>query len=626
MISRNDLLEYAGPDRKTIRVLWIDAAHTAAYVYDVQANSAEAELARVAVLQADLDAGRARLLPDDPYMVVVNQELLPEKHLQLRARAWEIVRELTAMEPAIYEPRRRGQLVSEYTLRHGVSHPTIYRYLRRYWQRGQTPNALLPDYANSGGRGKTRSASEGVKRGRPRKEGAAPGVNVDEQMRAVFRVAVARHPATHPSLSRRAIFDQMLRDFFCQRSIAPAGMRVLRGEALTALPTFGQFSYWLEQDHLMEAQRMAPALAADSAIARAGRPGAAFRVELVQADVQLVSRADRGQVTGKPYLYVVTDIFSGAVAGMYVSMEQPSWRHAQVALANSAADKRRYCLRHGLDIPSGAWQARHLPELLFADAALLGNADDCDDGTLLNNFNVRCLVAPAAGPSPWSAELGKRFALLPPGGAAAAAGTALAAAALAFPAPAVDAAPASAPMPCARLDAVLDLEQFTRVVISSVLAYNHARQTDGYTPQQLWDWGVAQRGTALRQYAEELVHCSLLPVQDAVVTAEGICLHGTYYTCARAQEGRWFERAAQRGQWQVKVACDSASLDTIYLLDPQAPMHFHACHIAERSVAHRRLSAAEVARLRSGELPARQHVAPPGQYASFERIVAALVG
>lgn len=623
MISRNDLLEYAGPDRKTIRVLWIDAAQTAAYVYDVQAHSAEAELVRMAVLQADLASGRARLLPDDPYMVVVNQELLPEKHLQLRARAWEIVRELTAMEPAIYEPRRRGQLVSEYTLRHGVSHPTIYRYLRRYWQRGQTPNALLPDYANSGGRGKTRAASEGVKRGRPRKEGAAPGVNVDEPMRAVFRVAVARHAATHPMLSRRAIFDQMLRDFFCQRSIACASLRVQRGEPLAALPTFGQFSYWLEQDHLLESQRMAPALPADSAIARAGRPGAAFRVEAMQADVQLVSRADRSQVTGKPYLYVVTDIFSGAVAGIYVSMEQPSWRHAQMALANSAADKRRYCLRHGLDIPSGAWQSRHLPELLFADAALLDNADDCDDGTLLNNFNVRCLVAPAAAPSPWSAELGKRFALLPHDAAAATDPTAAATAASAQPAAGDE---AGALLPCGRLDAVLDLEQFTRVVIGSVLAYNHARQADGYTPQQLWDWGVAQRGTALRQYAEELVHCSLLPVHDAVVTAEGICLHGTYYSCARAQEGRWFERAAQRGQWHVKVACDSASLDTIYLLDPQAPMHFHACHIAERSVAHRRLSSAEVARLRAGDFLARQHVAPPGQYASFERMVAALAG
>jgi hypothetical protein len=43
-------------------------------------------------------------------------------------------------------------------------------------------------------------------------------------------------------------------------------------------------------------------------------------------------------------------------------------------------------------------------------------------------------------------------------------------------------------------------------------------------------------------------------------------------------------------------------------------------------VAHRRLSSAEVLRLRASEAPARQHVPPPGQYASFERMVAALAG
>jgi hypothetical protein len=36
-------------------------------------------------------------------------------------------------------------------------------------------------------------------------------------------------------------------------------------------------------------------------------------------------------------------------------------------------------------------------------------------------------------------------------------------------------------------------------------------------------------------------------------------------------------------------------MDTIYLLD--TPMQFHACHLADASVAHARLSAAEIARL-----------------------------
>ncbi len=37
---------------------------------------------------------------------------------------------------------------------HKVTKATVYKLLRRYWQRGQTPNALIPDYKNSGAPGK----------------------------------------------------------------------------------------------------------------------------------------------------------------------------------------------------------------------------------------------------------------------------------------------------------------------------------------------------------------------------------------------------------------------------------------------------------------------------------------
>lgn len=599
MISRNDLLEYAEPHRKIVRVLWIDAAQTVAYVFDVQARAAEAELVRLPVLVTDIAAGRARVLEDDPYLVLAQQELLPAKHLALRARAWDIIRDLTEMEPAIYEPRRRGQLVSATTQRHGVSHPTVYRYLRRYWQRGQTPNALLPDYSNSGGRGKTRAASEGIKRGRPRKDGAQPGVNADEAMRKVFRVAVARYAAGHARFSRRAAYEQMIRDFFCERRIDADTWRVQRLQMQTALPTFGQFNYWLDQDRSLAVPVRPGPLPADAVMPRPGRPGAAFRLEAVLADVCLVSRADRNQVAGRPVVYAATDVFSGMVAGLYVSMDDASWPQALMALANGAADKQRYCLRYGRGIAAQDWPSRHLPELLFAPAGL---AAGWTGDALLNNFNVRCMLSDAA-PGAWRAELDKRFTLLPPHSA--------------------KRAPGAAPAP---LDAVLDIDQFTRIVIDCLLHYNQHHQGDGGTPLQLWDWGVAQRGAGLKQYPEDLVRCCLLPLSEAVVTSDGICLHGTYYSCARAIEERWFERARQRGQWRVKVASDAANLDTIYLLDPHAPMQFHACHMTERSGAHRQLSAAEIARLRGADSAARQHIPAPGQYVSFDRIVATLAG
>jgi hypothetical protein len=607
MLLRNDLLHYTHPSPRTVRILWISPEQSHVYVFDVAAHSADVEMIQLSALHADLRAGHVSVLPADPYLMVVSQELLPAKHLQLRARAWEIIEALVAQEPAIYEARQRGQLIAQATAQHQVSHPTIYRYLRRYWQRGQTPNALLPDYGNSGGRGKVRQSSAGVKRGRPRKNGAdaGPGLNADEDIRRTFRVATARYAAANAKFSRLGAYQQMLADFFIERRIDADSGRVQATAAMQQeVPTFGQFNYWLDHDddRPPEVARRQPSEMAAGAQERAmqpplavplqGRPGAGFYLDAVRAEVQLVSRADRQQVIGRPLVYVVTDAFSRMVCGVYVGMGEVQWPHAMLALAHCGADKQRYAQQHGRRIEAEQWPCRHLPETLFANAALtLGWNGD----TLLNNFNLRC-VAAEHGVDDWRGVLEKRFRLL---------------------------APNLHGAPC-RLDGVLDLDQFTRIVIDCVLYYNNRQplaHADGATPRRLWDWGVEHRGGGLKIYPEHLIRCSLMPVAQATVTAEGITLHDSVYTCTRAVNERWFERARQRGPWQVRVAYDPANMDMVYLLDAAAPMQFHACHLADASIAHQHLSTAEIALL-----PRTQTAMPAAALRSTTQGYVSLVG
>jgi hypothetical protein len=235
MLIKNDLLRYAAPAVRTIRVLWLDRPRNLAYVFELESKASHPRLVALSSLVADIQTRRAQLLLRDPYMVRADVSQLPPRYREVRDRAWAIVRELVACEPDIYQARLRGPLVMEQSRLHGVTHPSVYRYLRRYWERGQTPDALLPDYANSGARGKTRGSNANVKRGRPRKDGRAPGVNADPQVRATFRSAVARYVATHDQFSRRGAYRQMIEEFYTAR-------------AEDALPTFGQFSYWIDKD------------------------------------------------------------------------------------------------------------------------------------------------------------------------------------------------------------------------------------------------------------------------------------------------------------------------------------------------------------------------------------------
>ncbi|MFC5459882.1 hypothetical protein [Massilia niabensis] len=233
MLLRNDVLHYAGERPRTLRILWIDSAAALAYTYEVGVANALPRAASTAELMADVRERHARLVPHDPLRQAIDLSTLPPSYLALRANAWAIVSTLIREEPALFDPRLRARLVAACSAAHGVSHPTIYRYLRRYWERGQHPDALLPDYANSGAPGRTRAANADVKRGRPSKSGS-PGLNADAAVRATMRAAVLRYAATHEAFSRRDAYRQMLVDYF--------------GASRSTAPTYGQFSYWIDRE------------------------------------------------------------------------------------------------------------------------------------------------------------------------------------------------------------------------------------------------------------------------------------------------------------------------------------------------------------------------------------------
>ena len=120
-------------------------------------------------------------------------------------------------------------MVAEAAAANGLSAATVHRYLRRYWEGGQTPDALWPDeMATQAGTG-----SSATRRARRATVQAEPDV------RSNFRMAVTRYASTHSAFSRRAAYRQMLEDFYPERTI-------------DTLPTFGQFNYWIDKDAVLQ--------------------------------------------------------------------------------------------------------------------------------------------------------------------------------------------------------------------------------------------------------------------------------------------------------------------------------------------------------------------------------------
>ncbi len=604
MLLRNDLLRYEEDGGRTIRVLWFRQDSAGAAIIDVLEEKALPSIVRLEALIQDVRERRAHLLSDDPYLVLAVETELPDSHKNIRNNAWGIIKSLVEHEPDIYRRDRRGKLLKAAMAAHKITLRTLYRYLRRYWQRGQTPNALLPDYANSGGRGKERKLSE-KKRGRPRIYGGQDGINVTSDMRKVFHVAIDRYYAEQGSkFTLKGAFDQMIRTFFTEKRIDHESGEIIHipkdEYAEEGFPTVTQFRYWFdkEQNALEVKRRRVGPRSYDkdmrgllcTSTAETWGPGARYQIDATLADVYLVSRLKRDRIIGRPVLYVVIDVFSRMIVGLYVGLEGPSWVGAMMALANTVTDKVAYCRQFGRNIEPEDWPCHHLPANLLGDR---GEIESRYIETLANNYHVN-IENTAPYRADWKGIVEQRFRLLPakfkpyvPGY-----------------------------IQCDfrerggrdyRLDAVLDLHQFTRIIIDCALHYNNRHEIKDYDktkdmvaddvppiPIELWEWGIANRSGQLRSYPEERVRFSLLPVDSASVTELGIYYDGCYYSCAEAVERRWFDRARQQGRWRVPISSDPRCMDDIYLHAPESPQGFIVCQITERSRADRGVSAWEI--------------------------------
>src|SRR5690606_30090147 len=120
-------------------------------------------------------------------------------------------------------------------------------YFKRYWQRGLTKNALLPDYHNSGCKGIEKNVGK-KKRGRPRKEYKGEGVNVDEETKRIFRLAIKRFYYTTTENSLTTAYELMRKEYYSEGYRYENGVKKSILLDSKEVPTFGQFRYWFEKE------------------------------------------------------------------------------------------------------------------------------------------------------------------------------------------------------------------------------------------------------------------------------------------------------------------------------------------------------------------------------------------
>src|SRR6266511_312880 len=279
-----------------------------------------------------------------------------EKQKARRDKAWQIIAPLFTGESAarMLFPQTRATLVAERALATGVTRQTIHCYARRWWQGGQTKNALLPYYGgSSSARDRARCASY-RKLGRPSRiskhESRPPGVNVDEKWRKIIITGAKMFYENREGQSFSEAYRMTL-EHFCKK-----GFKVEDGVKKPILPDVNEvFSLRQFKYHYLSyrAQDSRPALIKrfgerrfnlrhreliGNSTSQASGPGALYQADATLADVYLVSRQDRSRIIGRPVIYTVIDVFSRMITGLCVRLEGEGYLGFMLALENTAAD------------------------------------------------------------------------------------------------------------------------------------------------------------------------------------------------------------------------------------------------------------------------------------------------
>lgn len=511
---------------------------------------------------------------------------LPETYRQKRDTAWLIIEPLVAT-PNIFYPSWRGPQITERAKQTSCTKKTIYGYLRRYWQGGQQRNALLPRYDRCGGRGQSRSPGA-VKRGRPsllsQISGQPRGVNITDEMQQQFRRGIRQFYENEQKTPLTQAYQRTLEAYFNEGYDYQDGVWVPLLPSSDQLPTFHQFRYWYEKERDLQHSLIAREgqrrfnhyhrAVTGSSTQMAFGPGSLFQIDATGGDIYLVSELDRQQVLGMPVIYMVIDVFSRMIVGFSVSLENPSWLGAMLALENVTLDKVVFCHEHGITIQPQQWTCHYLPERLLADR---GELEGYDADQLVLALNIQVANTPPYR-ADWKGIVERHFRLTNDR--------------LIRWLPGASYAYRERGDSDYRLGARLTLSEFRQLLIHCILYHNQHHRMDWYPlegdliadgiepyPLDLWQWGLTHRAGHLRQVQPDIVRMNLLPKKMASVSRRGILFEGLHYTCELAQQEQWFVKARQR--WKIPVVYDPRSTDVIYLRLEHG-QRLEPCYLLER--------------------------------------------
>jgi hypothetical protein len=278
-----------------------------------------------------------------------------------------------------------------------------------------------------------------------------------------------------------------------------------------------------------------------------------------------------------------------------------------MALANCVADKQEFCAEYGITISEDDWPCHHLPFTLLGDG---GEIAGVNIEPLAANLNVR-VETTASGRGDLKPIVERNFRTIKEKVKPFLPGQVITDA---YKRRGID----------YRLDARLNIHQFTRIIIDGILRHNRSH-LNSYSrdemmiaadvqpiPNELWQWGIRNRTGRLNTFPEDIVKLNLLPYDYGRITRSGIIFKKMKYSCERAIKEGWFVKGSDYESERVKVAYDLRKPNYIYLKSADG-RSFEKCYLLSTEEKYMNKTLYEIEYLHEYEELARKRSLPQAQ-------------
>ncbi len=455
------------------------------------------------------------------------------------------------------------------------SRDSIYKFTYTYLQGGRRKNALLPKYNNIG-KSSTKRTKVGAKT-----DGMSIGIPVSDKSEAFenIKAALEKYYKNKDKKAYEYAYDKMCDDFYSTQEWNSEKQKyeIVHFDD-DKKPTIHQFKYWARKylDPVKTSKKREgrskheanyrPLTSTSDYHVRG--PGEKYEIDATIGDIYLVSAFDRTRTTsiGRPVIYLVTDVYSRCIVGLYVGLEGPSWDGARAALYNTFRNKVDFCAEFGVEITENDWPCHHVCIEIFADR---GEMISKNAEALLDNIGVKSMgfAGPYRGDLKGLVEqnfntLNKRTIEHLPGNS------------VKIKRNRGERKP--------EWDGLLTIRELTAIIINGIIDHNKYKTKEVVsnierikddiipTPLNLWNWGMEFGIGCINTIEDNELYLGLLPSEKATIRGDGIYFNGLRYTSEIAIKNGWQSKARMSGKrFKVDIRYTKSTTNYIWIIEPE---------------------------------------------------------